>query len=118
MDNIEFIAYPGIIGLLIGIASRQYFLYGSKSKDLFSILYKDPLFNQYATITLLSMLYSAYIGATTGMSAGLLIAFFKGNGNGPEAAFAFALLFSNLIVRVSIENLILLFKVGEKYLRS
>lgn len=121
MTDSGLILYPGIAGLLIAIAARQYALYDSGSRNLFSIVYRDPLFNQYATISLLSILYSVYLGASTGVSVGLILVFFKNDGQGeagPYAFYAFLLLLSIVLVRVSIENVVLLFKVGEKYLRD
>lgn len=121
MTDSELIFYPGIAGLLIAVAARQYALFGSGSRSLASIVYRDPLFNQYATLSLLSILYSVYLGASTGVSVGLVLVFFKNDGQGETGSYvfyAFLLLISILIVRVSIENIVLLFKVGEKYLRD
>ena len=113
----ELMVYPALIGVVLAFLHRQYVAYETSQRNSWSIVYTDPFFSKFATINVLSLIYSILTGAATGFGVGCVLEFLKGEGANSilmlYAVASFLIVFS---IRLSFEASAILFKVAQKYL--
>ena len=82
-------------------------------------MYTDPFFNKFATINVLSLVYSLLTGIATGFGFGSILEFLKGGGeNSILMLYAAASLVFVFSIRLTFEATVILFKVAQKYLNG
>lgn len=109
--------YPALIAAVIAFVYRQYVAYETSQKNSWSIVYTDPFFSKFATINVLSLVYSVFTGVATGFGFGCILEFLKGDGANPMLMiYAIAALLLIFSIRLAFEASVILYKVAQKYL--
>jgi len=134
MNTLPLLIICGTIGILLGLLRRRKQM--RRGEGIIAIAANDYVFSKYATIPYLSFIYAVYQGAALGLSLGTLLLGVNGFMSNVLKASIFcpveysygcdvgyeylwipiSLIASILVVRISIEGYIVLFKVAQVFI--
>jgi len=110
---LSMIAMFSAVGTLASCIARFNQKYIRRWKSTIRILYSDYVFDEYATITLLSLLYALGVGGLTGAAIGSFIASLASNSGRSDFFLAgIGLLLLVPILRVTIEGYTVIYKTA------
>lgn len=113
-DAQQLIGWLGLAGAAAGFISRANQKHAKRWKSSLQVLYNDYTFEEYATITVLSLLYAIGIGALSGASAGALLCAFRQDGNSEYFFILSGLLFLGVpALRISVEGYTVIYKTAQ-----